>query len=195
MKLPFSLTERFKQLTQQGIGVPALDTSYVSSGSWYMIAQTGLTRLLQLVDIGAVVTEQEMMKMQMQMPMGGGQAGQPFNAKTAFEAEQRELRIAQYSSMLLESERALLAEARAALPQGHRQPAAAQAIAAAPAAAVVPAPAHAASSAAAAAAADSADLSYSDMPCLEPNALDTDPLAPDRAADPAPSATASRRAR
>ena len=106
-------------------------------------------------------------------------------------SESRELRIAQYSSMLLESERALLAEARAALPQGHRQPAAAQAIAAAPAAAVVPA--HAASSAAAAA--DSADLSYSDMPCLEPNALDTDPPAPDRAADPAPSATASRRAR
>ena len=46
VKMPFALTERFKQLTQQGIGVSALDTSYVSSGSWYMICQQGLTRAL-----------------------------------------------------------------------------------------------------------------------------------------------------
>jgi hypothetical protein len=48
VKIPFGLTERFKQLTQQGIGVPALDTSFVSSGSWYMIAQYGIQRLIEL---------------------------------------------------------------------------------------------------------------------------------------------------
>lgn len=52
VKLPFALTERFKQLTQQGIGVPALDTSFVSSGSWYMIAQYGISRVIELAGAG-----------------------------------------------------------------------------------------------------------------------------------------------
>jgi len=48
VKLPFGLTERFKAITQQGIGVPALDTSWVSSGSFYIIAQNGMQRLIDL---------------------------------------------------------------------------------------------------------------------------------------------------
>lgn len=42
LKLPFSLTERFKTLTQAGILVPGLDTSFVSSQSWFMTAQVRL---------------------------------------------------------------------------------------------------------------------------------------------------------
>lgn len=38
-RLPFSLTERFRVLTQQGIGVPLLDTSFVSTSSWYFTAR------------------------------------------------------------------------------------------------------------------------------------------------------------
>ena len=50
VKLPFGLTERFRQLTQAGIGAgSALDISYVSSMSWYMICSAGIPRLLMLV--------------------------------------------------------------------------------------------------------------------------------------------------
>jgi len=113
VKIPFALTERFKQLTQQGIGVAALDTSYVSSGSWYMIAQTGIMRVLQLVNVGSAVSEQQMMQMQMMGPMAGGAGGQAFNAKQAFAAEASALGVTQYASALLETERELLAAARA----------------------------------------------------------------------------------
>lgn len=48
LKLPFSLTERFKQITQAGIAIPSLDTSYVSSGSLFMIALFGLPKIVAL---------------------------------------------------------------------------------------------------------------------------------------------------
>lgn len=115
--MPFALTERFKQLTQQGIGVSALDTSYVSSGSWYMICQQGLTRALQLLDSN-VVTEAQMMQMQVAGPMGGG--GQAWNGKAAFAAELGALAVVKYQSALVESERELLTEA-AALPRRRRR--------------------------------------------------------------------------
>jgi hypothetical protein len=114
VKMPFALTERFKQLTQQGIGVSALDTSYVSSGSWYMICQQGLTRALQLFDTN-VVSEAQMMQMQVAGPMGGG-GGAPWNAKAVFAGELGALAVVKYQSALVESERELLAAA-AALPR------------------------------------------------------------------------------
>lgn len=117
VKLPFALTERFKQVTQQGIGVPALDTSFVSSGSFYMIAQTGLPRLMGLLGIGSGVSEAEMMQAQMMMPGAGGAAapGQQWNAKTAFAGEASALSVSRFRSVLAEGERDLLAAA-AALP-------------------------------------------------------------------------------
>jgi hypothetical protein len=48
VKFPFGLTERFKTMTQQSVGAPALDTSYVSSGSMYLLAQQGINRVLEL---------------------------------------------------------------------------------------------------------------------------------------------------
>lgn len=117
VKLPFSLTERFKQLTQQGIGVSALDTSYVASGSWYMIASQGLARVLQLVEVGSVVTEQQIMQMQMMGPAGAA-SGQPFTASTAFAAEASAFGVTRYSSALLSAETELLQAARR-LPRRH----------------------------------------------------------------------------
>lgn len=55
VRLPFGLTERFRQLTQAGIGVPALDISYVSSMSFFMIASMGIPRLLALFQSGGEV--------------------------------------------------------------------------------------------------------------------------------------------
>ena len=120
VKMPFSLTERFKSLTQQGIGVAALDTSYVSSGSWYMIAQQGLTRALQLIDAGSVVSEAQVMQMQMG-PMGGGAGGAPWNAKQVFASEASALAVTKYHSALSETERELIDAARVLPPR--RRPA------------------------------------------------------------------------
>jgi hypothetical protein len=53
VKVPFALTERFKALTQQGIGVASLDTAYVSSMSWYVTAMSGLPRVLALFSSGS----------------------------------------------------------------------------------------------------------------------------------------------
>jgi hypothetical protein len=78
-----------------------------------MIAQTGIMRVLQLVNVGSAVSEQQMMQMQMMGPMAGGAGGQAFNAKQAFAAEASALGVTQYASALLETERELLAAARA----------------------------------------------------------------------------------
>ncbi len=48
VKLPFGLTERFKAMTQQGISAPALDTAYVSAGSWYFLAQSAIGSIMGL---------------------------------------------------------------------------------------------------------------------------------------------------
>lgn len=118
LKLPFALTERFKGLTQQGIGVPGLDTSYVSTSSWFFTAQFGLQNLFRLVARSggaAAVDEARMMQMQMggmgAMPgMGGGAA--PFLAKTAFNNEAKALALAEWNPLpLLRAERALIERA------------------------------------------------------------------------------------
>ncbi len=52
--------------SQAGINVPGLDTSYVSSSSWYMMTAFGLPRLMQLFTRSAsgAVDEAKMMQMQ-----------------------------------------------------------------------------------------------------------------------------------
>jgi ER membrane protein complex subunit 3 len=67
LQLPFGLTERFKGMTQAGIAVSqALDTTYVSSTSWYMMTAFGLPRLMQLFTKSGsgAVDEAKMMQMQ-----------------------------------------------------------------------------------------------------------------------------------
>lgn len=112
VKLPFSLTERFKQITQQGIGVPNLDTSFVSSGSWYMIAQMGLMKLLSVFMQGSAAGEyQKMMQMQMGPAAGMMQqqgAPQGWMAKKAFADEKNNLSVCRYSNSLLSSEAELV---------------------------------------------------------------------------------------
>ena len=119
LKLPFALTERFKGLTQQGIGVPGLDTSYVSTSSWFFTAQFGLQNLFRLFARsggGAAVDEARLMQMQMggmgAMPgMGGGPAN-AFLAKTAFANETKACALVEWApTPLLRAERALIERA------------------------------------------------------------------------------------
>ena len=119
LRMPFALTERYKTMTQAGIGVAALDTTYVSSTSWYMMTMFGLPQVLRLFQrvggAGAGGLDEARM-MQMQMGMVGAQAGAagPFNAAAAYAAEKDNVLLAEWApAPLLQAERLLLAEAAA----------------------------------------------------------------------------------
>jgi hypothetical protein len=115
LRLPFSLTERFKSITQQGVGVPGLDSSFVSTMSWFYICQFGLQaacfRLLSRG--GSSAEEAQMMQMQMGMgAMGAQPGGQPFLAKTQFSNEAEAHKLTDWApTPLLLGERSLLQEA------------------------------------------------------------------------------------
>jgi hypothetical protein len=49
LKVPFSLTMGFKQMFQKGLEMVQLDTSYVSSVSWYFLVMFGLRGFFRLV--------------------------------------------------------------------------------------------------------------------------------------------------
>jgi hypothetical protein len=118
LRLPFSLTERFKSMTQAGIGVGALNTTYVSSTSWYMMTMFGLPQVLRLFARAGSgggagqggLDEARMMQMQMGM-MGAAPAG-AFNAANAYAAERENVMLADWApAPLLQAERELIAEA------------------------------------------------------------------------------------
>lgn len=113
LKLPFSLAERFRGLTQQGIGVPSLDTSFVSTSSWFFTAQFGLNNLQRLFSSGGGLDEARMMQMQMGMGMQAG-GPQGFMAKQLYASEAKAQEIAEWSPIDgLRAERELLEEAAA----------------------------------------------------------------------------------
>jgi hypothetical protein len=127
LRLPFSLTERFKTMTQAGIGVGALDTTYVSSTSWYMMTMFGLPQVLKLFQrVGGAgqggLDEARMVQMQMGM-VGAAPAG-AFNAAAAYAAERENVQLAEWApAPLLQAERELIAEAeRLGLVRGADEP-------------------------------------------------------------------------
>jgi hypothetical protein len=95
-RMPFSLAERFKQMTQAGIGVAGLDTTYVSSTSWYMMLMSGLPQLVRLFQPSSPAMDQAQM-MQAQMGMvPGQQAGGQFNALVELNRELGEAKMVQW---------------------------------------------------------------------------------------------------
>ena len=48
-KVPFSLTQQFRSMTQSGVDMPNLDVSYVSSVSFYFLIIFGLNQLQSLL--------------------------------------------------------------------------------------------------------------------------------------------------
>jgi hypothetical protein len=81
LKVPFSLTMGFKQMFQRGLeGLTTLDTSYVSSVSWYFLVMYGLRGFFRLV-IGSpkmeTVQSQQLLFFLGKKPGGGNPAQNP----------------------------------------------------------------------------------------------------------------------
>jgi hypothetical protein len=79
LKVPFHLTMGFKQMFQRGLeGLATLDTSYVSSVSWYFLVMFGLRGFFRLV-IGTpkmeTIQTQQLLSAFGNKPGGGGPGG------------------------------------------------------------------------------------------------------------------------
>lgn len=114
VKLPFSLTARFRGVTQRDMAqaLELLNPALVTSFSWYMMCLYGCQGIITLV-LGGKSSEfaDQSAMMMSQMGMGGGRQ-QPWNPGAAFKAERAQLRIAQPGAAnLIATERAIVAAA------------------------------------------------------------------------------------
>jgi hypothetical protein len=109
VKIPFPLTNGFKGMFQRGLELQTLDTSYVSSVSWYFLVMFGLRAFFRLV-IGDPSQEmQEDMKLQMSLGMQPNAGPQTFDAPKALKGEADNLELlAKHKSSLDDVEKRLL---------------------------------------------------------------------------------------
>lgn len=110
VKVPFALTNGFKQMFQRGLDLQTLETSYVSSVSWYFLVMYGLRAFFRLV-IGDVPQEtQESMQLQHSfgMLLNAPAGPQKFEAEKALRNEADAMEIARYYSTIDEAEKRLL---------------------------------------------------------------------------------------
>ena len=105
-KIPFPLTPSFKGMLQRGISLTTLDTSYVTSMSWYFLVMFGMRGLYSITMAGAVMDDTAMM--QAQMGMGAQQPGQVPDMGKLFQAEAENMQIVDHVWFLDAAEERLL---------------------------------------------------------------------------------------
>jgi len=105
VKIPFTLTEGFKQMLQRGVELQTLDVSYVSSLSWYFLVMFGMRGLFTLL-LGENSVPDDTALMQQQMGMGANP--QQFNAAAAFKQERTAIRYLDHRFVVIEAERRYL---------------------------------------------------------------------------------------
>ncbi|KAL7498331.1 hypothetical protein ACHAWT_007659 [Skeletonema menzelii] len=97
VRVPFPLTRGFKQMFQRGLfELNTLDTSYVSSVSWYFLVMFGLRAFFRLAMGDPVQEEVEGQKVQKELGkdfVGGGPAGNQFDGPKALKAEADNLEL------------------------------------------------------------------------------------------------------
>jgi len=107
-KIPFPVTPSFKGMLQRGINLQTLDTSYVTSMSWYFLVTFGMRGLYSIV-LGANNETDDTKLMQQQMGMGAsGQPGQQPDMGKIFAAEAENLQIVEHNSLINGAEERLL---------------------------------------------------------------------------------------
>lgn len=97
VRVPFPLTRGFKQMFQRGLyDLNTLDTSYVSSVSWYFLVMFGLRAFFRLAMGDPMQEEVEGNEIQKQLGRdygGGGPPGQQFDAPKVLKAEADNLEL------------------------------------------------------------------------------------------------------
>lgn len=111
LKVPFPLTNGFKMMFQRGLDLTTLETSYVSSVSWYFLVMFGLRAFFRLV-IGEPKAE-VIRSQQIQHSLGSSNApplppGQKFEAPKILKAEADNLEIARCKSCIDDVEKRIL---------------------------------------------------------------------------------------
>ncbi|KAK6201606.1 integral membrane protein DUF106-domain-containing protein [Scheffersomyces amazonensis] len=99
MKLPFPLTDGFKQMLQTGIETPNLNVRYVSSISWYFVNLFGLRPIYSLLmgDANAAAELVNQQQQQQPLPNIGGPGGP--KASKLFQAEAENIQILTHKSI------------------------------------------------------------------------------------------------
>lgn len=97
VRVPFPLTRGFKQMFQRGLfELNTLDTSYVSSVSWYFLVMFGLRAFFRLAMGDPVQEDMEGQKVQKELGKdygGGGPPGNQFDGPKALRAEAENLEL------------------------------------------------------------------------------------------------------
>lgn len=96
-RVPFPLTLRFKPMLQRGIELTSLNSSWVSSASWYFLNVFGLRGIYTLV-LGENNSADHTKGMQEQMT--GAAMAMPADLKPAFKAEWEMIEICDYKCVL-----------------------------------------------------------------------------------------------
>lgn len=117
VKVPIPLTTGFKGMFQRGLDLSTLETSYVSSVSWYFLVMFGLRAFFKLVIEGDGTTQKEHMEASMiHADMGYTMNGNPngpmnkskFDPAKAIRTEIENLDLCKHKSILDDADRRLL---------------------------------------------------------------------------------------
>jgi len=108
VKIPLPLSLKFKAMTQRGIDLASLDTSFVSSLSWYFLVSYGISGVIQLI-LGAKTSVSDAQAMEQQMKMQTGQGPQQMDTPKLYQAESEALSMVEHKFLVEEAETRLLA--------------------------------------------------------------------------------------
>mmetsp|Transcript_53216 Transcript_53216/g.159296 ORF Transcript_53216/g.159296 Transcript_53216/m.159296 type:complete len:171 (+) Transcript_53216:1097-1609(+) len=111
VKVPFPLTNGFKQMFQRGLQLTTLDTSYVSSVSWYFLVMFGLRAFFRLAigDPSPETFENQVTQLELGRAQGAAPVGpQQFDAPKALRVEADNLELVRQRPALDDAERRLL---------------------------------------------------------------------------------------
>lgn len=116
VKVPIPLTQGFKMMFQKGLDLKTLDTSYVSSISWYFLVMYGLRAFFKLVidadDKNGGGQKEYMDAAMIQADLGNsmvaGPPGKKFDGKQAIKMEIEAIELARHIGILDDADKRLL---------------------------------------------------------------------------------------